>query len=109
MSSTSDNVIAVVCIQASGAMTNVWIEAPIFTGLLPGARRRPAVGKSPGTVAGSRWPRFTIACSAGKIFLYARSPVAPKNTRASEGPSVITAQSAAFCSDGSCCSSSCRG
>ena len=27
----------------------------------------------------------TIDCSAGKIFLYARSPVAPKNTRASEG------------------------
>ena len=32
----------------------------------------------------SRWPRLTIACSDGKIFLYARSPVAPKNTRASE-------------------------
>ena len=31
-----------------------------------------------------RWPRFTIACSAGKIFLYARSPVAPKKTKASE-------------------------
>src|SRR5579871_5390225 len=29
-------------------------------------------------------PRFIIACSAGKIFLYARSPVAPKNTSASE-------------------------
>src|SRR5262245_49137624 len=25
-----------------------------------------------------------MACSAGKIFLYARSPVAPKNTKASE-------------------------
>src|SRR5262249_20425715 len=31
-----------------------------------------------------RWPRRTIPCSAGKIFLYARSPVAPKKTRASE-------------------------
>ena len=30
-------------------------------------------------------PRFTIACSDGKIFLYARSPVAPKNTSASDG------------------------
>src|SRR5262245_8037018 len=39
----------------------------------------------------SRWPRFAIACSAGKIFLYARSPVAPKNTRASEGLVLIAA------------------
>src|SRR5262249_14622527 len=31
-----------------------------------------------------RWPRRTIPCSAGKIFLYARSPVAPKKTRAAE-------------------------
>src|SRR5262249_24912206 len=31
-----------------------------------------------------RWPRRAIPCSAGKIFLYARSPVAPKKTRASE-------------------------
>src|SRR5215510_626936 len=30
-----------------------------------------------------RCPRLTIACRAGKIFLYARSPVAPKKTRAS--------------------------
>ena len=37
----------------------------------------------------SRWPRLTIACSAGKIFLYARSPVAPKNTNASEWTSLI--------------------
>src|SRR5713101_2656646 len=37
----------------------------------------------------SRWPRFAIACSAGKIFLNARSPVAPKKTRASEWPSLI--------------------
>src|ERR1700751_3844670 len=36
-----------------------------------------------------RWPRFTIACSAGKIFLYARSPVAPKKTRASDWESLI--------------------
>ena len=32
----------------------------------------------------SRWPRRIIACSAGKIFLNARSPVAPKNTSASD-------------------------
>src|SRR5262245_5530784 len=32
----------------------------------------------------SRWPRLIIACRAGKIFLCARSPVAPKNTSASE-------------------------
>src|SRR5262249_1141962 len=31
-----------------------------------------------------RWSRFTSACSAGKIILYARSPVAPKKTRASD-------------------------
>src|SRR5690242_9936163 len=30
-----------------------------------------------------------MACSAGKIFLYARSPVAPKKTRASEWESII--------------------
>ncbi len=35
----------------------------------------------PGT---SRWPRLIIACSAGKIFLYAKSPMAPKKIRASE-------------------------
>src|SRR5206468_8732141 len=29
-------------------------------------------------------PRFTIACRAGKIFLKAKSPVAPKNTKVSE-------------------------
>ena len=29
-------------------------------------------------------PRFSMCCSAGKIFLYARSPVAPKNTSASD-------------------------
>src|SRR5271156_2766703 len=32
-----------------------------------------------------RFPRFTMACSAGKIFLCARSPVAPKKTSASDG------------------------
>ena len=32
----------------------------------------------------SRWPCLTIAWSAGKIFLWARSPVAPKNTNASD-------------------------
>src|ERR1017187_8558729 len=31
-----------------------------------------------------RCPRFTIACSAGKIFFFERSPVAPKKTRASD-------------------------
>ena len=42
---------------------------------------RPWPRRSPGT---SRCPRFSIACSDGKIFLYARSPVAPKKTSASE-------------------------
>jgi len=37
----------------------------------------------------SSWPRFTKACKAGNIFLYSRSPVAPKMTRASESDSVI--------------------
>src|SRR5215468_3568242 len=37
----------------------------------------------------SRLPRLIMACKAGKIFLYARSPVAPKNTRASECISLI--------------------
>ena len=37
------------------------------------------------TTGASRRPRFTIAWSAGKIFLKARSPVAPKITSASEG------------------------
>src|SRR4029453_3353219 len=32
----------------------------------------------------SRWPRLIIACNDGKIFLWARSPVAPKKTNASE-------------------------
>src|SRR6476620_6084495 len=32
----------------------------------------------------SSLPRRAIACSAGKIFLYARSPLAPKKTRASD-------------------------
>src|SRR5262245_45030322 len=36
------------------------------------------------TTGQSSLPRRTIAWSAGKIFLYARSPLAPKNTRASE-------------------------
>src|SRR5215831_9660925 len=41
----------------------------------------------------ARWPRLTIACSAGKIFLYARSPVAPKKTSASEWEPSITSSS----------------
>src|SRR5262249_30152275 len=40
-----------------------------------------------------RLPRLIIACKAGKIFLYARSPVAPKNTRASECISLIVPSS----------------
>ena len=32
----------------------------------------------------TRAPRFTMAWSEGKIFLNARSPVAPKKTKASE-------------------------
>src|SRR5262252_8418781 len=44
----------------------------------------------------SRWPRWIIACKAGKIFLYARSPVAPKNTRASECISLIVPTSRDF-------------
>src|SRR5689334_4289329 len=37
-------------------------------------------------------PRLTMLCRVGKIFLYARSPVAPKNTSASEWtpPSVFS-------------------
>ena len=37
------------------------------------------------TTGASSRPRFTIACRAGKIFLKARSPVAPKITNASDG------------------------
>src|SRR6266581_5306506 len=40
-----------------------------------------------------RCPRCTIACSAGKIFLYARSPVAPKKTRASAWEPCIASSS----------------
>src|SRR5215470_18418009 len=40
-----------------------------------------------------RCPRWTIACRAGKIFLYARSPVAPKKTRASEWATFIASSS----------------
>src|SRR6202021_819635 len=38
----------------------------------------------------SRWPRFTMACRAGKIILYARSPVAPKKTSTSEFVTIIS-------------------
>src|SRR4029434_2278505 len=31
-----------------------------------------------------RWPRLSMACNDGKIFLWARSPVAPKKINASE-------------------------
>src|SRR5215469_5951849 len=41
----------------------------------------------------SRWPRLIIAWSAGKIFLNARSPVAPKKTRASEWAAVMVLSS----------------
>src|SRR5579883_3144522 len=37
------------------------------------------------TTGTSSRPCFTIAWSAGKIFLYARSPVAPNRTSASDG------------------------
>src|ERR1700681_960814 len=37
----------------------------------------------------NQWPRLTMACRAGKIFLRARSPVAPKKTNASEWGIVI--------------------
>src|SRR5215471_21144375 len=40
-----------------------------------------------------RCPRLTIACRAGKIFLYARSPVAPKKTRASAWEPCIASSS----------------
>src|SRR5499426_2133222 len=40
-----------------------------------------------------RCPRWTIACRAGKIFLYARSPVAPKKTSASEWETFIASSS----------------
>src|SRR5256714_14840744 len=44
---------------------------------------------TPMTGTSSR-PCCTIACNDGKIFLYARSPVAPKKTSASErGASII--------------------
>src|SRR5882762_3828120 len=42
-----------------------------------------------------RCPRLTIAWSAGKIFLWARSPVAPKKTSASDDVGVkVVIQSA---------------
>ena len=52
-------------------------RAPRSLSSVQPARATPMIGMS-------RWPRRIIACSAGKIFLYARSPVAPKNTSASE-------------------------
>src|SRR5262245_61179347 len=42
-----------------------------------------------------RWPRLIIACNDGKIFLWARSPVAPKKTSASEWGTFILSSS--FC------------
>src|SRR5262249_47633284 len=42
-----------------------------------------------------RWPRLIIACKDGKIFLWARSPVAPKKTSASEWGTFILSSS--FC------------
>src|SRR5438876_4798767 len=38
-----------------------------------------------------------MACSAGKIILYARSPVAPKKTRASECGGVVTREAPDVC------------
>src|SRR4029453_17150528 len=40
-----------------------------------------------------RWPRLIIACKDGKIFLCARSPVAPKKTSASEWGTFIMSSS----------------
>src|SRR4051812_42447022 len=46
--------------------------------------RNSSAGRRPTPTTGrSRRPRFTMDCRAGMIFLEARSPVAPKNTRAS--------------------------
>ena len=41
------------------------------------------------TIGNGACPRFSIQCSAGKIFLNARSPVAPNRTNASESGSAI--------------------
>src|SRR6188768_250279 len=41
------------------------------------------------TIGKGAWPRLSIQCKAGKIFLNARSPVAPKRTKASESGSAI--------------------
>src|SRR5215831_6649224 len=43
-----------------------------------------------------RLPRFNMACSDGKIFLYARSPVAPKKTKASELDTFMVSSSRRF-------------
>src|SRR6266481_6361749 len=48
------------------------------------------------TTGALRAPRFTMACSDGKIFLYARSPVAPKKTSASEWEFVTIVSSSHF-------------
>src|SRR4029450_11936518 len=40
-----------------------------------------------------RWPRLIMACNDGKIFLCARSPVAPKKTSASEWGTFIMSSS----------------
>src|SRR5262245_5504361 len=40
-----------------------------------------------------RWPRLIMACNDGKIFLWARSPVAPKKTNASEWGAFILSSS----------------
>src|SRR5882672_7467178 len=41
------------------------------------------------TIGNGACPRLSIQCSAGKIFLNARSPVAPNSTNASESGSAI--------------------
>src|SRR5262245_24734854 len=46
----------------------------------------------PSPMMGTRsFPRLAIACRAGKIFLYARSPVAPNSTSASDWAELIAA------------------
>ena len=64
------------------------VEAAVLLEAVAGARAELVERSSPAwrrrSPARSRCPRLIIACSDGKIFLYARSPVAPKKTSASE-------------------------
>ena len=68
--------------NAAGSNSAVGFQAILARALravqVPGAERATPIT---GTL---RVPRLTIACRAGKIFLKARSPVAPKKTKVSE-------------------------